>query len=80
MAEAGKRCPLAPDPVACATAAKELEASLAEVEQLLHTAETCRGDTAPVCLTEAQVAAAALVPRVAERVLRLASLTAPRAR
>jgi hypothetical protein len=80
VAEAGKRCPLTPQPSACATAAKELEASLDDAEQLLQVAGACQGDDARVCLTEAQVAAAALVPQVTERVLRLASLTAPGAR
>jgi hypothetical protein len=80
VAEAGRLCPLTPEPSACATAARELEASLADVEQALHAAGACQGDGARVCLAEARVAAAALAPRVAERVLRLASLTAPGAR
>jgi hypothetical protein len=80
VAEAGKRCPLTPEPSACATAAKELEASLADAEQLLQVAGACQGDAARVCLAEAQVTAVALVPRVAERVLRLTSLMAPGAR
>lgn len=80
LAEAGKRCPLTPEPSACATAAREHEASLADVGQVLHAAGACQGDNARVCLAEAQVAAAALVPPVAERVLRLVSLTARGAR
>jgi hypothetical protein len=68
VAEAGKLCRLTPEPSACATAAKELEASLDDAEQLLRVVGACRGDDARVCLMDAQAAAAALVPRVAERV------------
>jgi hypothetical protein len=72
MAEAAAAvCVAASQPDHCADMAWEVEASLADADQLLDAAEACSGEDRPACLAELQVSALEVAPRLAERLARL---------
>lgn len=65
-------------PEACATAAREVAASLTDADQLLGAVEACTGDDKVTCQREASRAAAEAGPRLALRLARLAVLVQQR--